>query len=57
MKIEDIDFATRTIFIPDSKTPTGRRFVPMSDRVVKILTFVAARNGRGGSSRHQSGAA
>jgi len=38
MKIEDIDFATRTIFIPDSKTPTGRRFVPMSDRVVKILT-------------------
>src|SRR5437660_10985611 len=25
MRIEDIDFTTRTIFIPDSKAPTERR--------------------------------
>lgn len=37
MRIEDIDFTNRAIFIPDSKTPTGRRFVPMSDRVIEIL--------------------
>lgn len=37
MRIKDIDFTNRAIFIPDSKTPTGRRFVPMSDRVLDIL--------------------
>lgn len=37
MRIENIDFRTRTIFIPDSKTPGGRRTVPMSDRVFEIL--------------------
>lgn len=37
MRIEDIDFTHRTVFIPDSKTPTGRRFVPISERVREIL--------------------
>jgi len=37
VRIEDIDFPNRAIFIPDSKTATGRRFVPMSDRVLEIL--------------------
>ena len=37
MRIENIDFGTRSIFIPDSKTPGGRRTVPMSDRVFEIL--------------------
>jgi integrase len=37
VRIEDIDFPNRAIFIPDSKTATGRRFVPMSDRVLDIL--------------------
>lgn len=33
MRIENLDWNTRTIFVPDSKTPTGRRYIPMSDRV------------------------
>jgi integrase len=37
MRIENIDWFTRSIFIPDSKTPEGRRIVPMSDRAVEIL--------------------
>jgi integrase len=37
MQIENIDWGTRTIFIPDSKTQEGRRKVPMSDRVLEIL--------------------
>jgi integrase len=37
MRIENIDFRTRSIFIPDSKTQGGRRTVPMSGRVFEIL--------------------
>lgn len=37
MRIENIDWRTRSIFIPDSKTREGRRTVPMSDRVFEIL--------------------
>ena len=37
VRIENIDFRTRNIFIPDSKTQEGRRTVPMSDRVFEIL--------------------
>lgn len=37
MRIENIDWRTRNIFIPDSKTPEGRRTIPMSDRVFEIL--------------------
>lgn len=38
MRIENIDWGTRSIFIPDSKTREGRRTVPMSDRVFEILS-------------------
>jgi len=32
MRIENLDWKNRTIFVPDSKTPDGRRVVPMSDQ-------------------------
>jgi integrase len=37
MRIENIDWANRVVFNPDSKTAKGRRFVPLSDRVLEIL--------------------
>jgi len=37
MQIENLDWINRTIFVPDSKTPEGRRLVPMSRRVFEIL--------------------
>jgi integrase len=33
IRIENLDWHNRTIFVPDSKTPEGRRLVPMSRRV------------------------
>ena len=36
-RIENLDWDNRLIFVPDSKTPEGRRLVPMSRRVVEIL--------------------
>ncbi len=38
IRIENLDWNNRTIFVPDSKTPEGRRPVPMSRRVSYILT-------------------
>jgi integrase len=37
MRVEDLDWNNRAIFVPDSKTPTGRRFIPMSNRVLDLL--------------------
>jgi len=37
MRIENIDWTNRLIFNPNSKTVKGRRFVPMSDRVLDLL--------------------
>jgi integrase len=37
MRIENLDWENRVIFVPDSKTPEGRRLVPMSRRVFEIL--------------------
>jgi integrase len=37
MRIENLDWPNRVIFVPDSKTPEGRRLVPMSGRVFEIL--------------------
>jgi integrase len=37
MRIENLNWENRVIFIPDSKTPEGRRLVPMSQRVFEIL--------------------
>ena len=37
MRIENLDWQNRVIFVPDSKTQEGRRLVPMSGRVFEIL--------------------
>jgi hypothetical protein len=37
MRVENLDFDAGTIFTPDSKIESGRRFIPMSSRVKQIL--------------------
>ena len=37
VRIENIDWNSKVIFVPDSKTPDGRRIVPMSDRALEVL--------------------
>ena len=37
MRIENLDWESRVIFVPDSKTEEGRRRVPMSNRALDIL--------------------
>jgi len=37
MRIENMDWENRVIFVPDSKTEEGRRRVPMSNRALDIL--------------------
>jgi len=37
IRIENLDWENRLIFVPDSKTTEGRRLVPMSRRVFEIL--------------------
>ncbi len=37
MRIENLDWDRRVIFVPDSKTEEGRRRVPMSNRVFEVL--------------------
>jgi integrase len=37
MCIDNLDWDNRVIFVPDIKTPEGRRLVPMSRRVSEIL--------------------
>ncbi len=37
MRIENLDWQNRVIFVPESKTQEGRRLVPMSGRVFEIL--------------------
>ena len=37
VRIENINWNDKIIFVPDSKTPDGRRMVPMSDRVISLL--------------------
>jgi len=36
MRMENLDWKNRVIFVPDSKTSEGRRLVPMSRRVFEI---------------------
>src|SRR5246127_257173 len=36
-RIENLDWESRVIFVPDSKTPEGRRLIPMSRRVFELL--------------------
>src|SRR5260370_10486835 len=37
IRIEELDWNNRVIFVPDSKTVDGRRMIPMSDRVCEVL--------------------
>jgi len=37
MRIENLDWENRLIFVPDSKTTEGRRLVPVSNRVFALL--------------------
>ena len=37
MRVENIDYDAQSIIVPDSKTESGTRPVPLSDRVSKIL--------------------
>jgi integrase len=37
MRVENVDFDAETIFTPDSKTESRRRFIPKSSRVKQIL--------------------
>jgi integrase len=37
MRIENLDWENRVIFVPDSKTAEGRRLVPRSRRVIELL--------------------
>ena len=37
IRIENLDSKNRIIFVPDSKTPDGRRMIPISDRALGIL--------------------
>lgn len=57
-RIENIDWNGRVIFVPDSKTPNGRRLVPITDRVLDLL-LVRCGNRREGwlfpSKRSKSG--
>ena len=47
MRIENLDWNNRMIFVPDSKTPTGRRYIPMSDRVMDLLMVRCAGKSEG----------
>jgi len=37
MRIENLDWENRVIFVPDSKTPEGRRLIPISRRALELL--------------------
>jgi integrase len=47
VRIENIDWINKLIFIPDSKTPTGRRNVPLSNRAMAILSARCAGRSEG----------
>ena len=47
MRVENVDFDAGTIFTPDSKTESGRRFISMSSRVKQILEVRCAGRSEG----------
>ena len=47
VRIESIDWMNKLIFIPDSKTPSGTRRIPMSDRAMSILSARCAGRSQG----------
>jgi len=51
MRIENLDWDSRVIFVPDSKTEEGRRRVPMSNRIFDVLKKRCGTSERDGFSR------
>jgi len=47
IRIENLDWNNRVIFVPDSETADGRRMIPMSDRVCEVLRSRAAGRSEG----------
>ena len=47
IRAENLDWSNRIIFVPDSKTPEGRRVIPMSDRVYELLRIRVAGRAQG----------
>jgi integrase len=47
IRIEDLNWNNRVIFVPDSKTADGRRMIPMSDRVCEVLRTRAGKRSEG----------
>lgn len=47
MRIENLDWQNRMIFVPDSKTAEGQRLVPMSRRVSHFLACTLWHRERG----------
>ena len=37
IRVEHIDWFRKVIFVPDSKTPSGRREAPISNRIIPVL--------------------
>jgi integrase len=50
-RIENLDWESRVIFVPESKTPEGRRLVPMSRRVFELCVHGAAQGQTAGCFR------
>jgi integrase len=56
MRVEIVDFDAATIFTPDGKTKSGRRFIPMSSRVKQLLEARCAGRSEGWvCARHDFG--
>ncbi len=56
-RIEHIDWTNKVIFVPDSKTPEGRRTIPMSDRVLELFSVRCGERRQGWVfPSHRSGA-
>jgi hypothetical protein len=51
VRIENLDWENRVIFVPDSKTPEGRRLVPMSVASWSVWVHGVAQGQRAGCFR------
>lgn len=51
MRIENLHWENRLIYVPDSKTLEGRRLIPMSNRVAAVLRQRSALGRRAGCFR------
>jgi integrase len=55
IRIEHLDWNSRTIFVPDSKTEEGRRSVPMTARAFAILRRRSREEPKAGSFQSSVG--